>query len=50
MNQNFWLIFAVNEAVSLAEAILAANKNLTPAQTKALQDFTTASAEIVEAF
>lgn len=47
---NFWLLFAINEGVDVAEAYLAATSNLTPAQQTALQNFVASADQVVIAF
>lgn len=49
MNKNFWLKFAISEALAVAQAAVMAT-NLTDAQKKALQDLITAGQECEAVF
>lgn len=48
--QNFWLQFAIAEAVAVASAYVASSPNLTPAQKKALEDLVVAGQDVANAF
>jgi len=49
MPKNFWLLFAVNEAASVAAAFVSVS-TLTATQQKALNDLIAAATEVTTAF
>ena len=50
MPQNFWLTLAVEEAVLVAQGVLAVQTTLTPAQKTALESLIAAGQQVAEVF
>lgn len=48
--KNFWLMFAIQEAVAVTSAVVASSPSLSPAQKTALENLVSAGQQVAAAF